>query len=782
MRLHDLLAKSRPRETLTAHLAATLDGAIALRRRVGTIHALEKVTDGLFWAAVCLAGLCHDAGKIPDGFQAMLKGHIKAWGERHEVVSLGFLPALIEDDHLLLWVATGVATHHRSLEGGRGPLLHAYGHASDAEWRDRLQPISQSAAMELSVWLLDMAQRARLPTARNPQPESDILGEARQLFDRLWQWWEQPALDERGLVAVLLQGAVTLADHVSSAHGVLHMHQPLNAAFRPHLELALASKGHHLRPHQSDAATIDGHLLLRAPTGSGKTEGGLLWAATQVVQISSRSGGVPRVFLTLPYLASINAMATRLGRLLGNDDFVGVMHSRAASFHLATAICPDDDEEQHVEAARKAVSRAAATRLFRETVRVGTPYQILRGVLAGPAHSSTLIDTANSVFVLDELHAYDPRRLGYILAAAGLWEKLGGRIAVLSATLPEALADLFRTALRETIHIVEADTAGTPLRHRLSLRGSHLTDPESIEEIRQRLAEDQAVLVVANNVADAQHLFAELAPDANDDAAFLLHSRFRRMDRSDLEAAIGERFGVGSHRRPGLVVATQVVEVSLDVDFDCLFTSAAPLEALLQRFGRVNRIAARPPADVIVHPAAFAPRRAKGPDFADGVYPRTPVETGWDILSRYDGEPVDEAQARLWLDEVYGTAWGQEWREEVEGHRQEFADAFLRFAHPFVSRDDLAERFDELFDGTEAVLAQDRDAYEADLNSVDGDKKAGRLLAERYLIPMPYWAAPLTTWEKKLGVRILNADYDCRLGLGQIRGPAAQTYEAGEVL
>ncbi|MFI7449703.1 CRISPR-associated helicase Cas3' [Nonomuraea sp. NPDC049714] len=778
MNLQGLLAKSRPREQLTAHLAATLNGAIALRRRVGTVSALEEATDGLFWAAACLAGLCHDAGKIPDGFQAMLKGQIKAWGERHEVVSLGFLPALIKDDHLLLWTATGVATHHRSLEGGRGPLLLAYGNASDAEWRDRLQPIPQNAAVELSIWLHGTAQGAQLPTTPDPQHEFDVIGEARQLFASLWQWWEQPASQERGLAAVLLQGAVTLADHLSSAHGVMHTHQPLDAAFRPQLERLLANKGHQLRPHQFDAAATDGHLLLRAPTGSGKTEAGLLWAAAQVGQISTGTGGIPRVFLTLPYLASINAMAVRLGRLLGNDDLVGVMHSRAASFHLAAAVCPDDE----ITAARKAVSRAAATRLFRETVRVGTPYQILRGVLAGPAHSSTLIDSANSVFVLDELHAYDPRRLGYILAMAGLWEKLGGRIAVLSATLPDALADLFRTALEAAVHVVEADTADTPLRHRLGLRDRHLTDPKSVEEIRQRLAEHQAVLVVANNVADAQHLFAELSPAVDEDAAYLLHSRFRRMDRSALETAIGERFGVGCGRHPGLVVATQVVEVSLDVDFDCLFTSAAPLEALLQRFGRVNRIAARPPADVIVHPATFAPRRAQGPEFADGVYPRTPVESGWNILSAYDGEPVDEAQARLWLDEVYGTAWGQEWHDEVERHRQEFTDAFLGFAHPFISRDDLAERFDELFDGTEAVLAEDRDAYEADLHSADGDQKAGRLLAERYLIPMPYWAAPLTVWEKKLGVRLLNADYDPLLGLGQIRGPAVQAYEAGEVL
>lgn len=486
------------------------------------------------------------------------------------------------------------------------------------------------------------------------------------------------------------------------------------------------------------------------------------------------------MFYTLPYLASINAMAARLGELFGDRELVGVMHSRAASYHLATAVCPEDGDEERVEAAKKAVARAAATRLFRETVRVGTPYQLLRGALAGPAHSSVLVDAVNSVFVLDELHAYDPRRLGYILAMARLWERLGGRIAVLSATLPDALAELFRTALDGTIRQVDADTTGARRRHRLVLRDRHLTDPASVAEIAGRLDRGDAVLVVANNVADAQHLFAELSPRA--DTAYLLHSRFRRMDRAGIEEEIRRCFGVGRPRRSGLVVATQVVEVSLDVDFDRLFTSAAPLEALLQRFGRVNRVAERPPADVVVHAPTYAPRRKGGEDHADGVYPRPPVELGWDILTRHVGEEVDEGEARAWLDEVYASDWGQEWREAVDKELTTFEDAFLTFAHPFADRDDLAERFDELFDGTEAVLARDRDAYEAALGQVTDMRAAGRLLAERYLIPMPYWGAPLTTWEKRLGVRVVEADYDERLGLGRIHGPAAQTYQAGEVL
>jgi CRISPR-associated endonuclease/helicase Cas3 len=543
---------------------------------------------------------------------------------------------------------------------------------------------------------------------------------------------------------------------------------------------------------------VTGHLLLRAPTGSGKTEAGLLWAAGRVAATTQRSGGTPRVFITLPYLASINAMARRLEDTLGaGREVVGVSHSRAASYYLATAIGDEHDAsgagDVRAAAARKAIARHRATRLFRETVRVGTPYQLLRGALAGAAHSGILIDSANSVFVLDELHAYDARRLGYILASVRLWERLGGTVAVLSATLPDALVRLLQETLHGEITQVAAESRGWPARHRLRVRGRHVTDPDTKDEIRARLAAGKAVLVVVNSVAQAQELYDDLAPEVREqhgpDAATLLHSRFRRMDRTRLEDRIGFRFGVRARRQPGLVVATQVVEVSLDVDFDVLFTAAAPLEAMLQRFGRVNRLGRRPPADVIVHAPAYRERRGEPGEFADGVYPREPVETGWQILCRHADELVDEGQAAGWLDEVYATDWGGRWRSEVDDRRQEFEERFLAFEYPYRSREDLEDAFDRLFDGTEAVLAEDRDKYQQELTRPvrdDGraDRAAGKLLGEEYLVPLPYWASRTAGWDRSLRVAIVDGDYHPERGLIAVRGPgaAAQAYRPGEVL
>ncbi|MGH3999763.1 MAG: hypothetical protein ACRDTJ_20150, partial [Pseudonocardiaceae bacterium] len=91
-----------------------------------------------------------------------------------------------------------------------------------------------------------------------------------------------------------------------------------------------------------------------------------------------------------------------------------------------------------------------------------------------------------------------------------------------------------------------------------------------------------------------------------------------------------------------------------------------------------------------------------------------------------------------------------------------------------------ASRFDEMFDGAEAILADDLGEYAELLLSAQG--KAGRLLAEELLIPLPEYTVARCRWDSKLKVRVLDADYDPDHGLGQLRGPAAGYYEPGEVL
>ncbi|MFI0722610.1 CRISPR-associated helicase Cas3' [Streptomyces sp. NPDC021224] len=801
LRAKSPLRPGQPGELLTDHLRNTLLAVEQIRARVGDIPAMPES----FWTWAALAALFHDTGKLPHGFQRMIGNTAeaaRAWGERHEVLSLGFVEHLLAPlpDEDRLWIAAAVAGHHRPYTGGQSTrtLLALHGTDTADDFFGRFTPAEPDHLTTLLDWLHATALHHHLPI-RPGVPAlgiRDLTDAAYDAFDRLMDRWEPPGPGKAdGRIATLLLGAVTMADHLSSAHSPLETDHPLRADYPDVLRRRLAADGHTLRPQQQTAADVGGHLLLRSWTGSGKTEAALLWALRQTTDLATQLHCQPRVFYVLPYLASINAMTARLETEFGARERIGVAHSKAASYHLARSLdegCPTDDDPTpgapvHPQAAAaKANSRAQATRNFRELLRVGTPYQLMRGALAGPIHAGILTDSANSVFVFDELHAYDAQRLGMILAMMRFWHETGGRIAVMSATLPHVLADLVTQTVGPMTTVEPPPGTPAPVRHRLHLRDHHLTSDTALAEIRTELADGRSVLVVANNVRDAVALYETLAPHCRqlhgDDSAHLLHSRFRRMDRDLIETALLDRFAAGSRRLPGLLVGTQALEVSLNLDLDVCHTSAADLEALFQRFGRVNRLAARKPAPVIVHAPAYAPRRRGGPDeWADGVYEADPVRRGWDILTRHDGQTVNEQQVTTWLDEIYASEWGNQWRMNVLAARDRFHEAFLTFAEPFDDRTELTEAFDSQFDGTEAVLRTDLDDYEADLNEAPS-KATGRLQADRYLIPLPHWASPLARYNKRLRIRIIDADYDERLGLQTIHRDAQHTYQPGEVI
>ncbi|WP_028479909.1 CRISPR-associated helicase/endonuclease Cas3 [Nocardia sp. CNY236] len=770
-------------ESLTDHLSMTLEGARRLERRVGRIRAMPDD----FWRWVLAAALTHDAGKVPDGFQAMVAdGAGAVWGQRHEVYSLGFVADLLASWPELdrRWVGIGVVTHHRQLTGVAGrSILSLYNDIDVAAFATRFGPVSPIAQRQLRQWLASVLREEKLADP-SLDSERDLAEAAFDLLEQLRQRWENPDdIDtDHNLTAVLIQGAVTFADHVSSAHGQLLTDQPIDAGFAERFTVAMASSGKPLRRHQHEAAAIAGHLMLRTPTGSGKTEAALLWVARQVSELQAQYGGQPRVFYLLPYLASINAMVDRVGHILGDADVVGVLHSKAAAYHLHRSLCGDEDASN---AATRAVSRSAATRLFRELVRVGTPYQLLRGAVAGTTCSSILVDAANSVFVLDELHSYEPRRLGMILASIAFWARLGGRIGVVTATIPSKLIELLDECVEgERFQQIAAKGTQWPQRHCLRIRADHLTDDKSLAEIENRLRSRQSVLVVANNVADALFVAERLSPLCRElygEDSMLLHSRFKAMDRADIEARIRDRFGTDKRHQPGLLVATQVVEVSLDVSFDALHTSGAPLEPLIQRFGRINRIAAGPPADVVVHPPRIGPRKGGVEEWADSVYEHEPTALTTAILQSHNGSVLDEQMFGTWLEELYGSEWGEAWVGKVRHSTRRFA-AFFEFEGVFDGdRDELREDFDKLFNGVEGILAEDVDAYSAALDSVS-NRQAGRLLGSQYLIPLPHYAQRLARYDRKLDVLVIDGVYNPYHGLTRIEHKGRDTYQLGELI
>jgi CRISPR-associated endonuclease/helicase Cas3 len=314
-----------------------------------------------------------------------------------------------------------------------------------------------------------------------------------------------------------------------------------------------------LRPFQDACASVRGHCIAIAPTGSGKTEASLLWALRNLEDM----GGGKLIYL-LPTMVTANSIFHRLREFFGVGN-VGLTHS------TASLLFADEEEDRAV------VRNALFDKTFITPATVATVDQLLfAGFNTGkwPVVESNVMTSA---ILIDEIHASDPGTLGLLIEAIRHFSKYGARFMLMSATLPRYILDLFVAVLPDASVIRDDTLLG-------SARNSFLTVDipieKAVDDVIDAVDKGAKTLVVANSVRACQDLYKTFRDCDLDPVCY--HSKFTLRDRARKEKAI-------ESAATRLLVATQVVEVSLDIDFDLMFTECAPPDAIVQRAGRVNR-------------------------------------------------------------------------------------------------------------------------------------------------------------------------------------------------
>ena len=371
-------------------------------------------------------------------------------------------------------------------------------------------------------------------------------------------------------------------------------------------------------------------FILEDLTGSGKTEAALFLARRMMAQ-----GLGSGIYFALPTMATSNAMFKRLAvnpskgetpvylRLFHNTAKPSIVLAHGArhlseSFMNAIVESPDEKQEegQHEETA---IAQCAAwladnrKKALLADVGVGTLDQALLAVLPARFQSLRLFGLVGHILIVDEVHAYDSYMNKLLQNLLTFHAALGVSAILLSATLPrhtrEEMLESFAKGLR--IAPSPAEKGDYPLVTQIS-REVFCEEPleamperktsvgvelvSDTKEIERRIVKasqtGKCVCWIRNTVHDALSGHEALKQAVSSDKLLLFHARFAMGDRLDIENTVINTFGkrsIGAERQGKILVATQVVEQSLDLDFDLLVSDLAPMDLIIQRAGRLHR-------------------------------------------------------------------------------------------------------------------------------------------------------------------------------------------------
>ena len=340
-------------------------------------------------------------------------------------------------------------------------------------------------------------------------------------------------------------------------------------------------------------------ILLEAPMGEGKTEAGV-YAALQMAKQWGKDG----FYLALPTSATANQMVGRMRALLEihqMHDIVRLLHS------MAWLENTDEFKNEQEEADGIANWLAPIRRGLLGQYAVGTVDQAMLAATTVTYGALRLLGLSNKVLIIDEIHSYDAYMSEIIKRLLEWCKAMGTPVVMLSATLPPAKKqDLFSSFTKEKLSqaypLITAIKADGTVDERIVSQTTHsmtvkttflpyLNDPERIAEAAIETVKDGGcICVLMNTVREAQEVYSAVRKHFSGDA-LLFHAQFPAQRRAELEAECIRRYGKDKSARPkrSILVATQVVEQSLDVDFDTMISTVAPVDLLLQRLGRVHR-------------------------------------------------------------------------------------------------------------------------------------------------------------------------------------------------
>lgn len=608
-------AKSEGKETIREHTDRLLYNLNLLRN---SYRHKFMLMDEQMWKLLEIAVQYHDVGKANTVFQNKIRQAIRESvletdmeaNVPHNYLSVGCIPLkqldLTKEEERL--------------------LIHAVGYHHERDQHPDKEMIRHVLENDIKQQLPELIEHMGLPMTEKF---------SYRFVDRLLKRYTYHDGEEFWKY-VMIKGLLHRLDHAASAH--IDVESDVEKSIYTNVNEYMQKQGFHKNDLQQFAEQhSDKHVIAIAQTGMGKTEAALLWIQDD------------KAFFTLPLRVSINAIYDRIKEKMGYDA-VGLLHSTSVHYLV-------DKEENWEEL--KQQSEHYAKKLLLTTID-----QILKFPFYYKGFEKELSAMANAKVVIDEIQAYEPRIAAMLIKSLEMIHRVGGKFMIMTATLPTLYLEELkqRNVINDDQIAIEEFIDTSVHRHRISLRS------EGIEEVigeMLNLGETSQVLVIVNTVRQAMSLYDKFLDCDTQVPIYLLHSQFTQEDRQLLEKHI-KQFNEKNER--GIWITTQLVEASIDIDFDYLFTEMSTLDSLFQRFGRCYRKRALDHDNCNIH--IFTENISGIPR----VYNEHLVNESIRLLKPYDHQIVDERAKVEMVKQLYD-------RERLKGTSflKEFEDALYMF-------------------------------------------------------------------------------------------------------
>lgn len=614
----ELFAKSHPPESIQEHTQNVLEAYEYLCDNGYLDAQIIKKYDQVFRIVI----LMHDLGKLYTVFQNQIRQSLKIpplntehlpniRPLRHEWLSPAFLGKPIrqklraynkENINMVKLVQYVICYHHNREEDQE--LLDYY-----------LADIIKQ----------DLEERKHLLNIDYPLSHTFSVSDIRQKIENNYEHYFK--------LLVLLKGVLHKCDYAASAHIEAECCPEFRKQYR-HVFYTWVNKNFKsgLKPFQEKANLFsEKSLLLTASTGMGKTEFSMNW-------LNGKKG-----FYLLGIRIAVNEMYKRFVKIFKPQN-VGLLHGESSLQMLDASMNSDDYRE-----------KLTKTRQMSYPLMIATADQLILSVFKYRGYELHYLTASYSQIVVDEIQSFSPEALAAIIVFLKDIHHLGGRFLVMTATLPPFVIKEL-TSLKDVIHL--PDELSPKKRHYIQTHNISIMNERAEGLIRKSYKKNRKILIICNTISQAQKMFLQLM----DLSPRLLHSNFIRLDRAKKEKNIMDE----SKDREGealIWITTQLIEASLDIDFDILFTECSTVDSMFQRFGRCWR-------------NRQEDYTAKFPNIhifkvnSNNIYDTILLDRSWQILQKYSNGMITEQNKQTIIQEVFNnieqTSYGTRYYEMKE--------------------------------------------------------------------------------------------------------------------